>query len=206
MVNGPCAGWRQNVIRHATGRRSRRSRQGAAPCSGKAPSCIYTGPMDGYVTATTTATIRPHRGTRSTARVPRFPIEGVFGLAGPLYRVYRLRGDPTPAKADPFGDTYCFELGSRKDTGEDGWADVWKRHDFAWEYKGSRRLRRGIQAAPAGRPGVGAPAAVDRLRYAAVRIRTGLDERRSQHRWTTCHGITAYVLETSTTLSKAAAV
>ena len=50
--------------------------------------------------------------------------------------LYRLRGDPTPAKADPFGETYCFERGSRKDTGGDGWADVWKRHHFAWEFKG----------------------------------------------------------------------
>ena len=29
-----------------------------------------------------------------------------------------------------------FERGARKDTGGDGWADVWKRHCFAWEYKG----------------------------------------------------------------------
>ena len=28
------------------------------------------------------------------------------------------------------------ERGARKDTGGDGWADVWKRHCFAWEYKG----------------------------------------------------------------------
>ena len=28
--------------------------------------------------------------------------------------------------------------GARKDTGGDGWADVWKRHYFAWEYKGHR--------------------------------------------------------------------
>ena len=45
---------------------------------------------------------------------------------------------PTPAEADPSGETYCFERGARKDTGGDGWADVWKRHHFAWEYKGQR--------------------------------------------------------------------
>ena len=50
----------------------------------------------------------------------------------------RLLGEPTPAKADPTGETYCFECGTRKDTGGDGWADVWKRHHFAWEYKGKR--------------------------------------------------------------------
>ena len=48
----------------------------------------------------------------------------------------RLLGEPTPAEADPTGDRYCFERGARKDTGGDGWADVWKRYCFAWEYKG----------------------------------------------------------------------
>ena len=51
----------------------------------------------------------------------------------------RLLGEPTPAEADPTGEAYCFERGARKDTGGDGWADVWKRHHFAWEYKGKRK-------------------------------------------------------------------
>ena len=50
----------------------------------------------------------------------------------------RLLDEPTPAEADPTGATYCFERGALKDTGGDGWADVWKRHCFAWEYKGQR--------------------------------------------------------------------
>ena len=50
----------------------------------------------------------------------------------------RLLGEPTPAEADPGGEHYCFERGARKDTGGEGWADVWKRHCFAWEYKGRR--------------------------------------------------------------------
>ena len=50
----------------------------------------------------------------------------------------RLLDEPTPAEADPTGDTYCFERGARRDAGGDGWADVWKRHHFAWEYKGRR--------------------------------------------------------------------
>ncbi len=29
----------------------------------------------------------------------------------------RLLGKPTPAEADPSGETYCFERGARKDTG-----------------------------------------------------------------------------------------
>ena len=48
----------------------------------------------------------------------------------------RLLDEPTPAEGDPTGDYYCFERGARKDTGGGGWADVWKRHHFAWEYKG----------------------------------------------------------------------
>ena len=48
----------------------------------------------------------------------------------------RLLGEPTPAEVDPTGSYYCFERGTRKDTGGEGWADVWKRHCFAWEYKG----------------------------------------------------------------------
>ena len=48
----------------------------------------------------------------------------------------RLLDEPTPAEGDPTGERYCFERGARKDTGGDGWADVWKCHHFAWEYKG----------------------------------------------------------------------
>ncbi|MDE0390991.1 MAG: N-6 DNA methylase [Rhodospirillales bacterium] len=47
-----------------------------------------------------------------------------------------LLGEPSPTDADTTGDRYCFERGARKDTGGDGWADVWKRGCFAWEYKG----------------------------------------------------------------------
>ena len=51
----------------------------------------------------------------------------------------RLLGEPTPAEDDPTGERYCFERGARKDTGGSGWADVWKRHCFAWEYKGKHK-------------------------------------------------------------------
>ena len=50
-----------------------------------------------------------------------------------------LLSEPKPADVDPLGESYCFERGARKDTGGDGWADVWKRHHFAWEYKGKRK-------------------------------------------------------------------
>ncbi len=51
----------------------------------------------------------------------------------------RLLDEPTPAEADPTGEQYCFERGVRKDRGGKGWADVWKRGCFAWEYKGKRK-------------------------------------------------------------------
>ncbi len=47
-----------------------------------------------------------------------------------------LLDEPTPAEADPTGDWFCFEKGASKAGGGDGWADVWRRGCFAWEYKG----------------------------------------------------------------------
>lgn len=44
--------------------------------------------------------------------------------------------EPTPAQADPLGEWYCFERGAKKTGGGDGWADVWRKGCFAWEYKG----------------------------------------------------------------------
>ncbi|MBV5309315.1 DNA methyltransferase, partial [Chromatium okenii] len=51
----------------------------------------------------------------------------------------RLLNEPTPAEIDPVGAFYCFERGAKKTTGSDGWADVWKRNCFGWEYKGKRK-------------------------------------------------------------------
>jgi type II restriction/modification system DNA methylase subunit YeeA len=51
----------------------------------------------------------------------------------------RLLGEQTPAQADPEGAWYCFERGASKLTGGDGWADVWKRGHFSWEYKGKHK-------------------------------------------------------------------
>ncbi len=50
-----------------------------------------------------------------------------------------LLGQPTPLEADPAGNNYAFERGATKSAGPTkgghGWADVWKRNCFAWEYK-----------------------------------------------------------------------
>jgi type II restriction/modification system DNA methylase subunit YeeA len=41
----------------------------------------------------------------------------------------------TPVDVDSEGNTYTFEKGVEKNSGGDGFADVWKRNFFAWEYK-----------------------------------------------------------------------
>jgi len=50
----------------------------------------------------------------------------------------QLLNEPTP-NSDPDGATYAFEKGATKATGGDGWADVWRRGCFGWEYKGKHK-------------------------------------------------------------------
>ena len=50
-----------------------------------------------------------------------------------------LLGQPKPAEADPEGEWYTFEKGVKKTEGGDGWADVWMRDHFGWEYKGKHK-------------------------------------------------------------------
>ncbi len=51
----------------------------------------------------------------------------------------RLIGQPTPAEVDPEGTRFTFEKGATKYGGGDGFADVWKKDHFAWEYKGKHK-------------------------------------------------------------------
>jgi len=50
-----------------------------------------------------------------------------------------LLGQKTPAEADPEGAWYTFEKGASKQGGGEGWADVWMKGHFAWEYKGKHK-------------------------------------------------------------------
>ncbi len=50
-----------------------------------------------------------------------------------------LLNHPKPAEADPKGEWFTFEKGATKESGGDGWADVWKRGFFGWEYKGKHK-------------------------------------------------------------------
>ena len=54
----------------------------------------------------------------------------------------RMLGQQTPAEADPDGTFYTFEKGVKKSGGEGagkGFADVWYRGRFAFEYKGKHK-------------------------------------------------------------------
>lgn len=44
-----------------------------------------------------------------------------------------------PVSADPTGEWFTFEKGATKTGGGDGFADVWKKNYFAWEYKKKKR-------------------------------------------------------------------
>lgn len=47
-----------------------------------------------------------------------------------------LLGVVDPVSADPTGEWFTFEKGATKTSGSEGWADVWRKGAFAWEYKG----------------------------------------------------------------------
>lgn len=50
-----------------------------------------------------------------------------------------LLGVVDPIAADPTGEWFAFEKGASKTSGGEGWADVWRKGSFAWEYKGPRK-------------------------------------------------------------------
>ena len=50
--------------------------------------------------------------------------------------ICRLVGQQTPAEADPKGDWFTFDRGLDTSTGGKGFADVWRKDCFGWEYKG----------------------------------------------------------------------
>ena len=50
-----------------------------------------------------------------------------------------LLGVLDPIAADPIGEWFAFEKGASKTSGGEGWADVWRKGSFAWEYKGPRK-------------------------------------------------------------------
>ncbi len=67
--------------------------------------------------------------------------------------LFDVFGHSTPSDADPNGEWYTFEKGVAKHGGGKGWADVWKKGFFGWEYKGQgRRVRSQTGEANADQP------------------------------------------------------
>ena len=52
--------------------------------------------------------------------------------------VCRVLGHPAPSEADPKGQFFTYQRASRKDTGRAGFADVWFKDRFGWEYRSGR--------------------------------------------------------------------
>lgn len=50
-----------------------------------------------------------------------------------------LLDQPKPADADPEGTWYTVEKGVQTTEDAKGWADVWMRAAFGWEYKGKHK-------------------------------------------------------------------
>ena len=50
-----------------------------------------------------------------------------------------MLGEPQPAESDAEGERYAFEKHVAKTRGGKGYADVWMRGHFAWEYKGKHK-------------------------------------------------------------------
>ena len=48
----------------------------------------------------------------------------------------QMLGVKTPVEADPKAEWFTFEKGLDKSTGGKGFADVWRKDCFGWEYKG----------------------------------------------------------------------
>lgn len=58
-------------------------------------------------------------------------------------------GQPKPSDVDPTGSWYAFEKGVDIADGKKGWADVWLKGKFGWEYKRKHRdLRAAYQQLP----------------------------------------------------------
>ena len=50
-----------------------------------------------------------------------------------------MLGEPHPAAADAIGERFTFEKSVSRTSGGKGFADVWLRDHFAWEYKGKHK-------------------------------------------------------------------
>ena len=50
-----------------------------------------------------------------------------------------MLGERKPADVDPTGESFTFQKGVTKSNDKKGWADVWRKGCFGWEYKGKHK-------------------------------------------------------------------
>jgi MmeI, helicase spacer domain/MmeI, N-terminal domain len=61
------------------------------------------------------------------------------GYAENFIDICHMVGHQTPMEAEPSQSFFCFQKSVKKDTGEQGFADVFYQRNFGWEYKGSHK-------------------------------------------------------------------
>lgn len=89
----------------------------------------------------------------------------------------RMLGEPTPHEADPTGEHYAFEKRVTKAGGGEGFADVWKRDFFAWEYKGHQKdLRAAYRQLLDYKDGLGNPPLFVTCDLDRIEIRTNFEK------------------------------
>ena len=65
--------------------------------------------------------------------------QGALRGAAALPRPVRAARPPQAGRGRSHGESFTFERGAAKLGGGDGWADVWKKGFFGWEYKGKHK-------------------------------------------------------------------
>jgi len=73
------------------------------------------------------------------AKWSRMNLKESAASQGHFHDLCDLLGHAKPEEADPNGEWFTFEKGVTKHGGGEGWADVWKKNFFGWEYKGRHK-------------------------------------------------------------------
>lgn len=117
-------------------RRSHEAERLMAPGDRTVPSCPHASRIAGR--GVVTCTIPPVNPSEFVAKWSGSTRTERAASQEHFIDICTMLGVPTP-NTDPTGAHYAFEKGAEKTGGGDGFADVWKRWHFAWEYKGKKK-------------------------------------------------------------------
>ena len=107
------------------------------------PCALQVATAWGHLRRCRSSTMAPHRPRRGTSYLaPRRSQRDHADFHHGLPNLCELFDQAKPAEVDPAGDFFTFEKGATKKDGSDGWADVWKRGDFAWGTRAATKLER----------------------------------------------------------------